>query len=46
MKELERKNYNDLMELIQKENNINDFFKNYSNRGNLWKIIKNVIIIL
>lgn len=27
MKELEIKNYNDLMELIQKENNINDFFK-------------------
>lgn len=35
MKELEIKNYNDLMELIQKENNINDFFKNCSNRGNL-----------
>lgn len=35
MKELEIKNYNDLMELIQKENNINDFFKNFSNRGNL-----------
>ena len=29
MKELEIKNYNDLMELIQKENNINDFFKNF-----------------
>ena len=27
MKELEIKNYNDLMELIQKENNINDFLK-------------------